>query len=94
MLGFGFIFSAITVYMRDIQHFIGVVLQLLMYMTPVWIFKINPMAYIIDGYRDIMYYQRMPNMKVLGLIFLGGIVLSTIGYFIFQKLQKRFAEEL
>ena len=52
------------------------------------------MAYIIDGYRDIMYYQRMPNMKVLGLIFLGGIVLSTIGYFIFQKLQRRFAEEL
>ena len=106
MLGFGFILSAITVYMRDIQHFIGVVLQLLMYMTPVfyttdsipgnfiWIFKINPMAYIIDGYRDIMYYQRMPNMKVLGLIFLGGIVLSIIGYFIFQKLQKRFAEEL
>lgn len=106
MLGFGFIFSAITVYMRDIQHFIGVVLQLLMYMTPVfyttdsipenfiWIFKINPMAYIIDGYRDIMYYERMPDMKVLGLIFLGGIVLSTIGYFIFQKLQKRFAEEL
>ena len=106
MLGFGFILSAITVYMRDIQHFIGVVLQLLMYMTPVfyttdsipenfiWIFKINPMAYIIDGYRDIMYYQRMPNMKVLGLIFFGGIVLSIIGYFIFQKLQRRFAEEL
>ena len=60
----------------------------------IWIFKINPMAYIIDGYRDIMYYQRMPNMKVLGLIFWGGIVLSTIGYFIFQKLQRRFAEEL
>ena len=36
----------------------------------------------------------MPNMKVLGLIFFGGIVLSIIGYFIFQKLQKRFAEEL
>ena len=106
MLGFCFILSAITVYMRDIQHFIGVILQLLMYMTPVfyttdsipenftWIFKVNPMSYIIDGYRDILYYQKLPNMKMLGLICLGGLLLAIIGYFIFQKLQKRFAEEL
>ena len=106
MIGLSFIFSAITVYMRDIQHFIGVILQLLMYATPVvysvetipenfrWILKWNPMTYIIEGYRNILYNQTMPNMKMIGIIFLIGIAVSFIGYFIFQKLQKRFAEEL
>ena len=106
ILGFAFILSAITVYMRDIQHFIGVLLQLLMYATPVvyaaetipegfrWILKFNPMTYIIEGYRDILYYKRMPDLKMLAILFVGGIVFSIIGYAIFQKFQKRFAEEL
>lgn len=106
MIGMGFILSAITVYMRDIQHFIGVILQLLMYATPVvysietipenyrFILKFNPMTYIIEGYRDILYYQKLPDMKMLAILFGIGIVLSVLGYLIFQKLQKRFAEEL
>ncbi len=106
MIGMGFILSAVTVYMRDIQHFIGVFLQLLMYATPVvyaietipenyrFILKYNPMTYVISGYRDILYYQRMPDMQMLGILFVIGIVLCIIGYGIFMKLQKRFAEEL
>lgn len=106
MMGIAFILSAVTVYMRDIEHFIGVLLQLFMYATPVvysadsipesfkWILRINPMTYVIDGYRDILYYQQLPNMKVLGILFIIGIALSFLGYYIFQHLQKRFAEEL
>lgn len=106
MIGMSFILSAITVYMRDIQHFIGVILQLLMYATPVvysvetipesfrWILKWNPMTYIIEGYRNILYNQTMPDMKTIGIIFLIGVAGCIIGYYIFQKLQKRFAEEL
>lgn len=106
MIGMGFILSAITVYMRDIQHFIGVFLQLLMYATPVvyaietipenyrFILKYNPMTYVISGYRDILYYQRMPDMTMLGILFVAGLGLCVVGYLIFMKLQKRFAEEL
>lgn len=98
--------SSITVYFRDLQHFIGVFLQLLFYATPIvysletipanfrWILKLNPMTYIINGYRDIFYNQAMPNLKMLGIIFIIGIVLCIVGYMIFNKLQKRFAEEL
>jgi hypothetical protein len=31
---------------------------------------------------------------MLAILFVGGIVLSIIGYGVFQKLQKRFAEEM
>lgn len=105
-LGISLILSSVTVYFRDLQHFIGVLLQLFFYATPIvysvetipanyqWILKLNPMTYIIEGYRDILYNQCMPNLKMLGIILLIGIVGTVIGYIIFNKLQKRFAEEL
>ena len=106
LLGFSLLLSSVTVYFRDLQHFIGVLLQLFFYATPIvysvetipenfrWILKLNPMTYIIEGYRDIFYNQSMPDMKNLGIIFCIGLVITIIGYIIFNKLQKRFAEEL
>ncbi len=106
LIGISFIVSSITVYFRDLQHFIGVFLQLLFYGTPIvysletipeqfrWILKLNPMTYIIEGYRDIFYNQQMPNLQeIFGIIGIG-LVVIVIGYMIFNKLQKRFAEEL
>ena len=106
LLGISLIVSSVTVYFRDLQHFIGVLLQLFFYATPIvysietipesfrWILKYNPMTYVIEGYRSIFYYQQMPDIKMLGVILLIGIVLIVIGYMIFNKLQKKFAEEL
>ena len=106
LIAISFIVSSICVYIRDLQHFIGIFLQLLFYATPIvyaadtipenfkWIVNINPMTYVINGYRDIFYNQTMPNIN--SLLILIGIVLVAIiiGYLIFNKLQKGFAEEL
>ena len=106
LIGIGFIVSSITVYFRDLQHFIGIALQLFFYATPIvyapgqipesfqWIIKFNPMTYIINGFRDIFYYKQMPDITSLGFVFLISIALCFVGYFIFHKLQKRFAEEM
>ena len=63
LIGISLLVSSLTVYFRDLQHFIGILLQLLFYATPIvygmdiipvsfqWILKLNPMSYIIDGYR-------------------------------------------
>lgn len=105
-LGISFIVSSITVYLRDLEHLIGVALQLLFYATPIvyaaesipdnfkFIIKYNPMTYIINGYRDIFYNQTLPDFQGLGIIFIIAIVLCVLGYMIFNKLQKGFAEEL
>ena len=106
LIGFSLIVSAITVYIRDLEHFMNVLLMLWFYATPVLynasmipnklqtLFKLNPMYHIISAYRDILYYQQSPNFKSL-LILLGICVLVIIiGYSIFKKLEKRFAEEL
>lgn len=106
ILGISFILSAITVYIRDIEHIVGVVLMAAFYTTPIVykleqlpenlriIMKLNPMTYIINGYRDIFYYQQCPNFEHLGILCVTSIILLIIGYFIFKKLQKGFAEEL
>lgn len=106
VLGISFIISSITVYFRDLQHLIGVALQLLFYATPIvyasnsipenfeWILKLNPMTYVINGYRDIFYNQTIPEL--IPLLAVGGITCAgiIIGYLVFNKLQKGFAEEL
>ena len=106
LVGISFIVSSVCVYVRDLQHFIGVFIQLLFYATPIaysakvipenyqWIMRFNPMAYIITGFRDIFYYQQMPDIKSLGVLFILGLALCCVGYTIFSKLQKGFAEQL
>ena len=59
-----------------------------------WIMKVNPMSYVITGFRDIFYYQQMPDIKGLIILFVLGLILCCVGYLIFSKLQKGFAEQL
>lgn len=106
LLGFTFILSAIEMYMRDIEHIISFILAMAFYVTPIlykpeifpenlsWIIKINPMAYLVDAYRSIFLYQENPNFYGLGIVSIFSIIIFIIGYNIFEKLQKGFAEEV
>ena len=79
---------------------------MLFYVTPIlytpdyvpenmrFILKLNPMSYIIEAYHDIFYYKQMPNMVNLGIILGFSFIIFLIGYKIFRKLQKGFAEEV
>lgn len=106
ILGISFVVSSITVYVRDLQHLIGVALQLLFYATPIvynantipenfkWVLNLNPMTYVINAYRDIFYNQVAPDVKALLIVAGIMIAICVVGYTIFNKLQKGFAEEL
>lgn len=105
-IGFSFIVSSLSVYFRDLLHLLGILIQLLFYATPIvyntssvpqnlqWIVKINPMSYLIEAYRNIFYNKIPPDFKALCIPLAMGIVLCIVGYMIFRKLEKRFAEEL
>lgn len=106
LLGIALIVSCVTVYFRDLLHILGIFVQLLFYATPIvysiksvpetlqWIVKINPMSYLIEAYRDIFYNKQMPDFTGLGIALIMGLLLCVIGYWLFNKLQRRFAEEL
>lgn len=105
-LAISLILSSVTVYFRDLEHFVQIGLMLMFYATPIvydastipeklsFIMKLNPMAPIISGYRDIFYNQKLPNLKLLGIWGIISFILLIIGLAIFKKLQRGFAEEL
>ena len=105
-LGISFIVSSLSVYFRDLIHLLGVFMQLLFYATPIvysindvppsfqWLLKLNPMSYLIEGYRAIFYEKTTPNFVSLGIALGLAIGFCVIGYAIFRKLEKGFAEQL
>lgn len=105
-LGIIFITSAIDVYVRDAEYIINFLVMMLFYATPVlysatlfperfrWFLMLNPMTTIINCYRDIFFYKTMPELFLLFIILIFSIMLTIVGYQIFNKLSKGFAEEL
>ncbi len=105
-LGLAFIFSAITVFIRDVEYIINIFMMLMFYLCPIVynadmiperflkFFKLNPMFHIISYYRTILYSKDIPDMLDVGKVFAVCVGILVIGYQIFKKLQKKFAEEL
>ncbi len=109
-LGITMVTSACTVYLRDLEHIIGVLMMAWIYLTPVMydisyvtenapaklvsIFYLNPMTSIAIAYRDILYYKRIPQMQHLLVAVVVGVVFLVAGSIIFAKLQRNFVEEL
>ena len=98
--------SAANVYVRDVQYIMNPVMMIWMYACPILysismvperflkIYKLNPMTIIMMEYQNILYNKTLQDFRHLDIILLGSIVVLIIGYIIFKKLQRRFAEEV
>ncbi len=101
-----FVTSSINVYIRDAEYIINFFIQMLFYATPILysldmfpnyiqnLLLLNPLVTIINGYRNIFYYQTIPPIKSSLIIIGVGLIALYISYKIFKKLEKGFAEEL
>ena len=105
-LGLAFVFSACNVYLRDLEHILGIITMSLFYVTPVIypvsmvperflkILYLNPMTPMVMAFQDILYYQRAPHLDTLIIVVAYVLIALVAGYFIFQRLQRSFVEEL
>ncbi|EHI56488.1 hypothetical protein HMPREF9333_00350 [Johnsonella ignava ATCC 51276] len=105
-LSMAMIVSGITVYLRDIQYILNIIVMGWQFMTPVLygidrvpkelmpVFMLNPMTPVIIAYRDIFYYKKVPELQTLFHGSAMGIAVLLIGIFIFSRLKRRFAEVL
>ena len=106
-LGLALLFSAVTVFFRDMEHILSIVTMAWIYLTPVLypldmitnetirkLFYLNPMTAVIEAYRNVLYYARVPEMNTLLVSLLFGIIILIFGELVFSKLKKRFAEVL
>lgn len=105
-LALSFIISALSTYIKDLVYFINIIMMLWFYLCPVvysvdlipenflFIFKLNPLLYLINGYRDVLFYQVIPDIKSLLILLIISLLILYVGYKIFKKLEKNFVEEL
>lgn len=61
-------------------------------MMTIW--NYNPTTPLINAYRQILYYKQIPDMKYMGMALLLGLVVCVLGWTVFSRLQRGFAEEL
>ncbi len=100
------ILSAANVFVRDVQYMMNPIMMIWMYASPILysitmvpekylsVYKLNPMVTILQGYKSLLYDKTLPDMTSLGIVFGVSIVICVIGWLIFNKLQRRFAEEV
>jgi ABC-type polysaccharide/polyol phosphate export permease len=96
--------AAANLFYRDIQYLLSLILLIWMYLTPViyateffparyqWIFKLNPMAVIINAYREVILAQGAPNLQSLGIALGVSLILLAITYKFFKKAEGVFAD--
>lgn len=106
-LGLGMALGAIDAYIQDLEYIVNFILMMGFYGSPIiyqlsmfssnnTIYKLitlNPMTKIIMGYRDaFLYHTAPPTADIISVFGIACIVL-VIGYMIFKKLEKGFAEQ-
>ena len=108
ILGIILILSSLNAYIQDLEYIVSFLLTMGMYATPVIydlslldgagtlgkIIRMNPLTILVMSYRDIFMYHVWPPMKQLGAVALLALIILIIGYKVFKKLEKGFAEEL
>ena len=99
---------AIVVFFRDLSQIINIVLQIGMWATPIlwdinkmdgsWVvaLKINPLVYIVNGYRSSIYEKQwfFEDFYSTMYFWIVTVVLFGIGALVFKRLKVHFADVL
>ncbi len=99
---------AIVVFFKDLGQIINIALQIGMWATPIlWdingldagvitILKLNPLVYIVNGYRSAVYEQQWFFMDFFSTMYfwIVTVVLFGLGALVFKRLKVHFADVL
>jgi lipopolysaccharide transport system permease protein len=105
-VGLAFVLSALTALFRDIAHLTEVALLLLFWLTPIVypvsmvppglqsILKLSPFAAFTIAYQDVLFFGRVPELRVLGSLCVCTTVSLVVGLVVFRRLSPGFAERV
>ncbi len=104
--GIALALASLYVYYRDLNQIWEVLLQIGFFLSPIvyplslipekykFYYMLNPITRLIEMYRDVLLYGKLPELMDFGLVIMFGIVLFVLGSRLFRKLSPRFAEEI
>ncbi len=118
LAGLALLLGAGAVFFRDVVHLIGIVINIWFFLTPIiyplstiseglaarLIRWFNPLASIIEFYREIIYGNPVPvgliptpgvpALSAMLRVGLTGLIILAFGYWVFQRTSRHFGEEL
>ena len=104
--GAGLLLSSLYVYFRDLQQIWQVLTRVLFFASPVFYpitivpasimpyYQLNPVTQFIGMYRDVMVAGNLPSLLSIAIIIGFAVAAFLVGSLVFNKLERRFAEEL
>ena len=108
VLSLSYVTCSVIPFFKDLGQIIGIVLQIGVWMTPImwnvemipmswrWVMKINPMYYIVQGYRNSLSVKQWFWQDITWTIYFWGLVgaLFVVGNILFKRLRPHFADVL
>ncbi|MDP9122414.1 MAG: ABC transporter permease [Acidobacteriota bacterium] len=100
-LGAGLLLSPLAVFFSDVVELIGVLLTVLMYLTPIfypmailpekvrWVVRFNPVRSILEVFRDPIHNGKIPPLSHLGVSITIAVLALALGSFIFSRSSDR-----
>jgi lipopolysaccharide transport system permease protein len=105
-LSLAFFLSSGAVYFRDIPTMLGPLFMIWFWATPIaytinliperlqWIMKLNPAYYMIEIYRDILFYGKLPEIEIFLPFLIFSVVMFVLSVMFFRKTKGGFGELL
>jgi len=105
-MGLSWLLASLGVYLRDVSQIIGVVVSVLMFLSPIfysveafpenyrYLLYLNPITTVIEMARDVLYWGKVPDSQVLVTYWFVSALIAWAGFAWFQKTRKGFADVL
>lgn len=96
--------AAFGVYLRDISQFISIITTALLFLSPIFysasslpeeyriLLQMNPLTPVIEQTRDVLFWGKMPDLKILFVYYCCSLGVAALGFACFQKTRKGFAD--
>lgn len=99
-IGLVWFLSCVNILYRDTSQAIGLLMVLLMFLSPIaytqamvpagleLLVQLNPLSYLIDGYRQVLLFDRLPNLT--GVAVFAGLAVAALltGHRYFMRLRR------
>ncbi|NUW73834.1 ABC transporter permease [Vibrio mediterranei] len=105
-IGFGLLFGLLNVFIRDVGQIVTILLQFWFWFTPIvymisiiphqyqYVIYLNPLTGIIQGYQDVLLYDRSPNLSMLLYPSILSVLLFSLAIYVYKKASKEMADVL
>jgi len=106
IMGLSWALASLSVFLRDVSQFVGILTTMLMFLSPIFypatalpesyrvFLYMNPLTPVIEQTRKVLFWGEQPDFQMLSIFFAVSTLIAWLGFAMFQKTRKGFADVL